>query len=74
MCLAAVLCVQIVRDGCGILGAEAAGLIGVAAIVADEVLALVGDMLDEFCQEIITFINPPAFTTVQSSQSGKQSQ
>ena len=47
---AAGLSVRTGRAGGGVLGEEAASLVGVAAIVADEVLALVGDMLDEFGQ------------------------
>ena len=40
------------RAGSGVLGAETASLVGVVAIVADEVLALVGEVLDEFGQEV----------------------
>ena len=44
-CIAARLSVRTGRAGGGVSGEEAASLVGVAAIVADEVLAFVGDML-----------------------------
>jgi hypothetical protein len=37
------------------LGADASGLVGVVAVIADEVLALVGDVLGEFGEEIERF-------------------
>ena len=36
----------------GVFGSHAAGLVGIAAVVADEVLALVGDVLDQFGEEV----------------------
>ena len=46
------LCIRIIRVGARIFSAEAAGLVGIVAVVANQMLALVGDMLDEFREEV----------------------
>jgi len=49
-CIAAGLSVG--GSGGVLFGAEAAGLVGVAAVVANEMLVLVGDVLGQFGREV----------------------
>ncbi len=43
---------DLVWAGSGVFGSHAARLVGVVAVVADQVLALVGDVLDQFSEEV----------------------
>ena len=52
MVVTARLGVRIGLVGGGLFGTEAAGLVGVMSVVADQVLALVGDVLGQFSQEV----------------------
>ena len=43
---------ELVPGGAGLVGSHGAGLVGVVAVVADKVFTLVGDVLDQFSEEV----------------------